>query len=97
MILEKQIKQKLTEVLDPELGISIVDLGLIYKIEIKDNNVKVVMTLTTVACPLGPMIQDEVKEKVKQLGVKKVKVELVFDPPWNFDMLTKKGKKSLGI
>lgn len=83
--------------MDPELNISLVDLGLIYKIEITKNQVKVIMTLTTMGCPLAPMIEDEVEDKIKELGVKKVRVKLVFDPPWNLDKLTKKGKKTLGI
>ncbi len=97
IITEKIIKKNLEKVLDPELNISLVDLGLIYQVEIKKDQVNITMTLTTMSCPLAPMIQDEVKDKIKALGVKKVKVDLVFDPPWSMEMLTKKGKKILGI
>lgn len=83
--------------MDPEINISIVDLGLIYKIELKKDAVKITMTLTSIACPLGPMIQDEIKEGLKELGIKKVNIKLVFDPPWNPEKMTKKGRKLLGI
>ena len=97
MLTEKIILKKLAQVMNPELNISVVDLGLIYKIEIKKDQVIVNMTLTSVACPLGPMIEDEIKDKIRELGVKKIKINLVFDPPWGPEKMTKKGRKLLGI
>lgn len=96
---EKKIKNALSQVLDPELNISIVDLGLIYKVDIKKNKVKIIMTLTTIGCPLFPMIEDEIKSKMKQIGIKKedLIIELTFDPPWSMENLTEKGKAMLGI
>lgn len=97
---QKQIRDKLSEVLDPEINISIVDLGLIYDIKIsKSYAVTIVMTLTTVACPLSDMIKFEIINKIKELGLKEknIKIMLTFDPPWSMDMMTKRGKTMLGI
>jgi len=97
---KKNILNKLTEVMDPELNISIVDLGLIYDVIInKDNKIKIIMTLTTMGCPLVGMIQMEIKDKIASLGVKEnsITVDITFDPPWTMDKMTKKGKKLLGI
>ena len=95
----KQIKNKLTEVMDPELNISIVDLGLVYKIKIIKNKIKVVMTLTTIGCPLFSLIEQQVKDKIRELGVKEenISLELTFDPPWSMEKMSKKGKAMLGI
>ena len=97
MLTEKQIKKRLTEVMDPELNISIIDMGLVYRIEIKDGQVDIDLTLTSPVCPLAPMIKDEVLNKLKEIGVKKPRVKLVFDPPWSPDKMTKKGRQLLGI
>ena len=96
---EKQIKNKLTEVMDPELNISIVDLGLIYQIKVIKNKVKVIMTLTTVGCPLFSLIENDIKDKIKELGIKEENIilDLTFDPPWTMEMVSKKGKAMLGI
>ena len=85
--------------MDPELNVSITDLGLIYKILINKNKVKVVMTLTTSGCPLFGMIESEIKDKIKTLGYKEkdIKIELTFDPPWSMDKMSARGKKMLGI
>lgn len=95
----KQIKTKLTEVMDPELNISIIDLGLVYKIKIIKSKIKVVMTLTTIGCPLFSLIETQVKDKIKELGVegKDISLELTFDPPWSMEKMSKKGKVMLGI
>lgn len=95
---KKDIYAKLNEVLDPELGISIVDLGLIYNVEINRKNVKIIMTLTTIGCPLFGLISGQVREKIKELkGVCDVEIELTFDPPWNIDKMSKEGKIQLGF
>ena len=84
--------------MDPELNISIVDLGLIYGIKINANNkVVITMTLTTIGCPLFSLIEDEIRIKLKELGVKDLKINLIFDPPWSMDKMTAKGKVILGI
>ena len=96
---EKQIKDKLFEVMDPELNISIVDLGLVYKIKIIKNKIKVTMTLTTIGCPLFSLIEKQVKDKIGELGVKEedISLELTFDPPCSMEKMSKNAKAMLGI
>jgi metal-sulfur cluster biosynthetic enzyme len=82
---------------DPEFGISIVDLGLIYSVECTNGEVKVVMTLTTPTCPSGGWIHEGVQTALQQLpGAKNVRVDLVFEPPWNTAMLTDAARSQLG-
>jgi metal-sulfur cluster biosynthetic enzyme len=93
---KKLILKKLEEVLDPELGISIVDLGLIYDLSEENGKVKIKMTLTTIGCPLFGFFEKEIKEKVKEVkGVKEVEVELTFDPPWSPERISEKAKSKL--
>ncbi|MBI4226356.1 metal-sulfur cluster assembly factor [Candidatus Roizmanbacteria bacterium] len=94
------IKDKLAEVLDPELNISIVDLGLIYKVDLqKSGRTKITMTLTTIGCPLFSLIQQEAKSKLKELGLsdETIEFELTFDPPWSMDKISERAKAMLGI
>lgn len=70
-LLKKTVLSKLSEVLDPELNISIVDLGLVYDIKVEKSRVKIIMTLTTAGCPLISMIEGEIKNKLKEIGLKK--------------------------
>lgn len=95
----KQIINKLTEVMDPELNISIVDLGLVYDTKIIKNRIKIIMTLTTIGCPLFSLIETQVKDKIMELGVKEddISLELTFDPPWSMEKMSKKAKAMLGI
>jgi len=96
---KKTIKNKLKQVLDPELGISIVDLGLIYEIKIEKEKVKIVMTLTTIGCPLFSLIEEEIKNRLKELGLKEeeIKLELTFNPPWTLERMSKEARAMLGI
>lgn len=97
---KSQIEDVLKTIPDPEIGVSLWDLGLIYGININKKTavVKITMTLTTVGCPLFDLIANPIKEGVGKLkGVKRVDVELTFDPPWSTDRLTKKAKEQLGI
>lgn len=89
----------LKSVIDPEIGIDIVNLGLVYEIKIDaENNVVIKMSLTTPFCPLGPMILSNAERAVRGIkGVKSAKVELVFDPPWTPDRMSAEAKKSLGF
>ena len=83
MVTKEQIEEMLKTCVDPEIHIDIVTLGLVYNVNIKNNNVEIVMTLTTPFCPYGPMLIEEVKAKVKAIkGVKDVEVHITFDPPW---------------
>lgn len=95
----KIIFSKLSEVMDPELNISIVDLGLVYDTKITKNKIKVIMTLTTIGCPLFSLIETQVKDKIKELGIKEndITLELTFDPPWSMEKMSKKAKAMLGI
>jgi metal-sulfur cluster biosynthetic enzyme len=100
MITPEQIKEKLVNVKDPEIGLGVVDLGLIYDIDIKDGGmVTISMTLTTPVCPYGPELVDAVKLTVMQMeGVKKAEVEVVWEPPWNpEEMASDYAKDVLGI
>ncbi len=92
------ITKALETVLDPELGVSIVDLGLVYDIVIQDGVVKITMTLTTIGCPLFQTIENEVKEKTLAIpGVTTVEVELTFNPPWDPSRLSERAKATLGL
>jgi metal-sulfur cluster biosynthetic enzyme len=93
------IKKQLKKVIDPELGISIVDLGLIYQIEMNKECVNIKMTLTTIGCPLFSIIENEVKEKISELGFNKskIKIDLTFDPPWSMEKMSPAAKALLGI
>jgi metal-sulfur cluster biosynthetic enzyme len=92
------IRESLKGILDPELGLNIVDLGLIYDIEIQDGDVQVAFTLTAMGCPIGPMIGEQIQETVMALpGVKTVSAELVFDPPWDPSLMNEDLREELGF
>lgn len=98
MGIKQKVMKHLEQVNDPELNISIIDLGLVYKIDIdKQNNARIKMTLTTIGCPLFGLIEKEVQEKLKSLGLKRVDIELTFDPPWSMEKMSERGKAMLGI
>lgn len=79
-----ELRTKLAEVMDPEINLSIVELGLVYDITFDDGTVLVTMTLTSPGCPLGPIIRGEAYAKLKELpGVKDVDVQIVWNPPWD--------------
>ena len=98
-ISSKKLMDQLKKVLDPELGISIVDLGLIYDIKIKKKGeVKVVMTLTSMGCPLYEMIEQSVKNELQKVPfVKDVWIELTFKPVWTPDRMSKEARNKLGF
>lgn len=99
MLNEKEVFIVLKTIPDPELGISIVDLGLIYGVDIdNDNKVTVHMTLTTIGCPLFSLISEPIKAKVKEIaGVRDVEIELTFDPPWTPERMSEEAKIKLGF
>lgn len=93
----EQVWEALRSIPDPEFGINIVDLGLIYSVECRDADVSVVMTLTTPTCPSGSWIYEGTKEALKGLpGVGEVSVSMVFDPAWNTAMLSQEARRQLG-
>lgn len=97
MVTEERVREALKGVWDPELGVNVVDLGLIYDIDIQDGVVKVKMTLTTQGCPLHESMPEWVREAVEKLeGVERAEVEVVWSPPWNPDMMSEEAKELLG-
>ncbi|MCX7653451.1 MAG: metal-sulfur cluster assembly factor [Fervidobacterium sp.] len=90
---------KLKEVIDWEIGLDVVTLGLVYNIEVDEqNNVKVLMTMTTPMCPLAGSIMSDAEMKVRTIeGIGNVEVELTFDPPWTPDRIDPVVRKQLGI
>jgi FeS assembly SUF system protein len=92
------IIEKLIQIKDPELGINIYDLGLIYDVKIDEfNNVKILMTLTTVNCPVADSFPLEVAKKTSEIeGVGQVAVKLTFEPTWNKDMMSEDARLALG-
>jgi metal-sulfur cluster biosynthetic enzyme len=98
-VTKDQVLEKLKDVFDPEIPVNVVDLGLIYGVEISDgNDVHVQMTLTAPGCGMGPYIAQQAEWAVAELeGLEDVTVEMVFDPPWTPDLLSEDGKALLGI
>jgi len=98
-ITTEMVYEKLNSVVDPEIGIDIVSLGLVYDVKVDDNNdVSVKMTMTVPGCPLAGMIVADAQNVLEEMkGVSEVKVELVWDPPWSPDMIKPDIKKKLGI
>lgn len=98
-IQKKDIENILKSIPDPEIGVSLWDLGLIYGITIHENGrVEILMTLTTIGCPLFEQIAGPIREAVRKLpGVKRVDVELTFEPPWSVDRMTEAAKLQLGF
>ena len=103
MITKKQILEKLNQVIEPELGMSIVDLGFIYEVKIlkskKDEKQKaeIKMTFSTPACPMANYLLEQVKSRLDELGDGiDIQVNVVFDPPWAPDKMSKKAKARLG-
>lgn len=93
----KTIWEALAAIPDPEFGINLVDLGLIYSVECIEGDVKVVMTLTTPTCPSGSWMYEGVKAAIEKLdGAKSVHVDLVFDPQWTPEMLSPSARRQLG-
>jgi metal-sulfur cluster biosynthetic enzyme len=95
---EDDVMDALSNVIDPELGLDFVELGLIYGVEVADGNVHVTFTLTTPGCPIGPQVTEQIEEFVGELdGVKTVESEMVFTPPWSPEMMSEDAKFALGF
>ena len=94
---EQDIYDAISTVIDPEVGFNLVEMGLIYGVDIDGNKVKITMTLSTPSCPLHEMLMNWTKEAVMKVeGVESVEAELTFDPPWNPTMAQDHVKKALG-
>jgi len=98
-LLGEKIVKVLKTIYDPEIPVDIYELGLIYDVFVnEDNDVKILMTLTTPNCPVAESLPQEVKEKVRSLDeVKEVELELTFDPPWTRDLMSDEAKLELGF
>ncbi len=95
---KEDVLEALHDVFDPEIPVNVVDLGLIYSVEVDDGNVDVTMTLTFAGCGMGPYIAQQAEWRIAEMeGVEDVNVEMVFDPPWTPDQITEDGKKLLGL
>ena len=97
---EENVRKTIKQVDDPEIGINVVDLGLVYEINLQENkDVQVVMTLTTPFCPVGPSIKQQIANVIKKdvAGVEKVDVQFTFNPPWDKDMMSDDAKDELGL
>lgn len=100
MLSVEDVKNALKDVIDPEIGLSVIDLGLIYKVEIVEDGkkIRVDMTLTVKGCPLQFAMQNMVHKKILSLpGVENAEVNIVWEPPWNPSMISDEVKKRFGI
>lgn len=97
--IKEEILQALETVIDPELGIDIVNLGLVYEVDLKeDGHLNIKMTLTTMGCPLSDILQDSVREAMKDVEeVKDVEIELVWSPAWTTDRMSRYARIALGV
>jgi metal-sulfur cluster biosynthetic enzyme len=98
MVTKEQVYEALHECYDPEIPVNIVDLGLVYDVEVKDEHVAVKMTLTAPGCGMGPMIANNARQRILALdGVAEATVDLVWDPPWNPSMISEAARQKLGM
>ena len=95
---KNELLEALRQVEDPELGMDIVDLGLLYDVEIEGPKVKITYSLTSMGCPAGPLIAEDIDRAAREVpGVEEVDLELIFDPPWTPDRMSDDAKFILGF
>ncbi len=93
-----EVTDALRDVIDPELGLDFVELGLIYEVEVQDGNVRVTYTLTSPGCPIGPQVSEQIEEFVSELdGVVEVEPTMTFSPPWTPERMSEDAKFALGF
>jgi metal-sulfur cluster biosynthetic enzyme len=93
-----EVLEALKKVIDPEIGLNIVDLGLVYNVDVQEDRVEVEFTLTSPGCPLGDMITQDIKQVVSDAsGVEQVVAKLVWDPPWSVEFMSEEAKLDLGL
>jgi len=98
MVTKEQVYEALHECFDPEIPVNIVDLGLVYDVDVKDEQVAVKMTLTAPGCGMGWMIANDARQRILALDdVVEATVDLVWDPPWNPSMISEAAKQKLGM
>lgn len=94
----EEVNDALSNVIDPELGLDFVELGLVYDVAIDDSTVNITFTLTTPACPIGPQVSEQMIEFVGELDdVDEVNPKMVFDPPWSPERMSEDAKFALGF
>jgi metal-sulfur cluster biosynthetic enzyme len=94
----EEVTDALRDVIDPELGLDFVELGLIYEVEVQDGTVSVTYTLTSPGCPIGPQVSEQIEEFVSELdGVTDVQPTMTFSPPWTPDLMSEDAKFALGF
>ena len=94
----EDVEEALRDVIDPELGLDFVELGLIYDIEIQEGSVRVTYTLTSPGCPIGPQVAEQIEEFVSELeGVQEVLPTMTFSPPWTPERMSEDAKFALGF
>ena len=95
---KEEVLEMLRQVEDPELGMDVVDLGLVYDVEVQGPKVKVLYSLTSMGCPAGPLIAGDMERAAREVeGVEEVDLELTFDPPWTPDKMSEDAKFILGF
>ncbi|HEY4412511.1 MAG TPA: metal-sulfur cluster assembly factor [Gaiellaceae bacterium] len=95
---KEEVLEVLRQVEDPELGMDVVDLGLVYDVEVDGSKVKVLYSLTSMGCPAGPLISGDMERAAREVeGVEDVELELTFDPPWTPDKMSDDAKFILGF
>jgi len=97
MVTKDEVMKELKQIVDPEVGVNIVDMGFIYDVMIEEGDIRIKMTLTTPGCPMHAMFTGEVKRILEEKFGKKVEVELVFDPPWTPEKMSPQARKKLGF
>ncbi len=98
MVNEEQVREALKQIEDPEIGLNIVDLGLVYDIDVEDSTVNVRMTLTSPGCPVGPQILNGSRMVIEQLeGVDEANIDLVWEPYWTPDRINPEYRAMLGF
>ena len=97
MVSDDDVLEALEEVIDPELGLDFMELGLVYEVEVDGADVHITFTLTSPGCPIGPQVTEQMKEFVGELeGVETVEPHMTFNPPWTPDMMSEDAKFALG-
>jgi len=98
MATREEVLEILRQVEDPELGMDIVDLGLVYEVAVEDSTAKIIYSLTSMGCPAGPLIAQDIDSTARQVeGIDEVELELTFDPPWTPDKMADDAKFILGF
>ena len=98
MDLREQVIAEIRKIYDPEIPVNIYELGLIYDVKVKEDNAKIIMTLTSPNCPVAESLPKDVKDSAMQVeGIEKVDLDLVFEPVWNKDMMSEAAKLELNL